>query len=275
MSKKWVYLYEDVDEVERIVGGSWDNVKALLGGKGANLAEMWRIGVPVPPGFTVTTEACNAYLAAGEKFPEGMWEQELAAMKALEEKTGKKFGDPNNPLLVSCRSGAKFSMPGMMDTVLNIGMNDETAAGMVKLTGDERFVYDAYRRLVQMFGSVVLGIPDEPFEEALDELKRKRGVKSDTDLTAEDWKELTETFKQIVRKEIDRDFPQDPYEQLRLATEAVFKSWNGKRAVDYRNATGIPHNLGTAVNIVTMVFGNMGWDSGTGVAFTRNPSTGE
>ncbi len=275
MTKKWVYLYEDVDEVEQLVGGSWDNVKALLGGKGANLAEMWRIGVPVPPGFTVTTEACNAYLAAGEKFPEGMWEQELAAMKALEEKTGKKFGDPNNPLLVSCRSGAKFSMPGMMDTVLNIGMNDETAAGMVQLTGDARFVYDAYRRLIQMFGSVVLGIPDEPFEEALDALKRKRGVKSDTDLTAEDWKELTETFKQIVKREIGRDFPQDPYEQLRLATEAVFKSWNGKRAVDYRNATGIPHNLGTAVNIVTMVFGNMGWDSGTGVAFTRNPSTGE
>jgi pyruvate,orthophosphate dikinase len=163
----------------------------------------------------------------------------------------------------------------MMDTVLNIGMNDETAAGMVQLTGDARFVYDAYRRLIQMFGSVVLGIPDEPFEEALDALKRKRGVKSDTDLTAEDWKELTETFKQIVKREIGRDFPQDPYEQLRLATEAVFKSWNGKRAVDYRNATGIPHNLGTAVNIVTMVFGNMGWDSGTGVAFTRNPSTGE
>jgi len=275
MSKKWVFLYEDVDEVEKLVGGSWDNVKALLGGKGANLAEMWRIGVPVPPGFTVTTEACNAYLAAGEKFPEGMWEQELAAMKALEKKTGKKFGDPSNPLLVSCRSGAKFSMPGMMDTVLNIGMNDETAAGMVQLTGDARFVYDAYRRLIQMFGSVVLGIPDEPFEEALDALKRKRGVKSDTDLTAEDWKELTETFKQIVKREIGRDFPQDPYEQLRLATEAVFKSWNGKRAVDYRNATGIPHNLGTAVNIVTMVFGNMGWDSGTGVAFTRNPSTGE
>ncbi len=275
MSKKWVYLYEDVDEAEKLVGGNWDNVKALLGGKGANLAEMWRIGVPVPPGFTVTTEACNAYLAAGEKFPEGMWEQELAAMKALEEKTGKKFGDPKNPLLVSCRSGAKFSMPGMMDTVLNIGMNDETAAGMVELTGDERFVYDAYRRLIQMFGSVVLGIPDEPFEEALDELKRKRGVKSDTELTAADWKELTETFKQIVKREIGRDFPQDPYEQLRLATEAVFKSWNGKRAVDYRNATGIPHNLGTAVNIVTMVFGNMGWDSGTGVAFTRNPATGE
>ncbi|MCS7259555.1 MAG: pyruvate, phosphate dikinase, partial [Anaerolineae bacterium] len=207
MAKKWVYLYEDVDEVERLVGGDWDKVKALLGGKGANLAEMWRIGVPVPPGFTVTTEACNAYLAAGEKFPEGMWEQELAAMRALEEKTGKKFGDPNNPLLVSCRSGAKFSMPGMMDTVLNIGMNDETAAGMARLTGDERFVYDAYRRLIQMFGSVVLGIPDEPFEEALDALKHKRGVKSDTDLTAEDWKELTETFKQIVKREIGRDFP--------------------------------------------------------------------
>jgi len=274
MAKKWVYLYQDVDEAEKLVGGDWNNVKALLGGKGANLAEMWRIGVPVPPGFTVTTEACNAYQVEG-KFPEGMWEQELEAMKAIEKQTGKVFGDRKNPLLVSCRSGAKFSMPGMMDTVLNIGMNDDTAAGMVELTGDERFVYDAYRRLVQMFGSVVLGIPDEPFEEAIDELKHKRGVKSDTDLTAADWKELTATFKQIVKKEIGRDFPQDPYEQLRLATEAVFKSWNGKRAVDYRNATGIPHDLGTAVNIVTMVFGNMGWDSGTGVAFTRNPSTGE
>jgi pyruvate,orthophosphate dikinase len=274
MSKKWVYLYEDVDEAERLVGGDWNNVKGLLGGKGANLAEMWRIGVPVPPGFTVTTEACNAYQAV-EKFPEGMWQQELDAMKSIEKKTGKGFGDSKNPLLVSCRSGAKFSMPGMMDTVLNIGMNDETAAGMVKLTGDDRFVYDAYRRLVQMFGRVVLNIPDEPFEEALDELKKKRGVKSDTDLTAADWKEITAAFKQVVKDHIGRDFPQDPYEQLRLATEAVFKSWNGRRAVDYRNATGIPHNLGTAVNIVTMVFGNMGWDSGTGVAFTRNPSTGD
>jgi len=275
MSTKWVYLYEDVDEVEKQVGGDWGKVKAILGGKGANLAEMARVGLPVPPGFTVSTEACNAYLAAGEKFPPGMWEQELAALKAIEEKTGKKFGDPNNPLLVSCRSGAKFSMPGMMDTVLNIGLNDETAAGLAKLTGNERFVYDAYRRLIQMFGSVVLGIPDEPFEEALDEYKKRKGVTSDTDLTAEDWKALVKTFKQIVRKHAGFDFPQDPLEQLRLATEAVFKSWNGKRAVDYRNAAKIPHDLGTAVNIVTMVFGNMGWDSGTGVAFTRDPATGE
>jgi pyruvate,orthophosphate dikinase len=274
MSKKWVYLYQDVDEAEKLVGRDWNNVKGLLGGKGANLAEMWRIGVPVPPGFTVTTEACNAFQEATQ-FPQGMWDQELAAMKAIEKETGKGFGDAKNPLLVSCRSGAKFSMPGMMDTVLNIGLNDDTAAGLAKLAGDERFVYDAYRRLVQMFGSVVLDIPDEPFEKALDELKKKRGVKSDTDLTAADWKQLTGTFKQIVKKEIGRDFPQDQYDQLRLATEAVFKSWNGKRAVDYRNATGIPHNLGTAVNIVTMIFGNMGWDSGTGVAFTRNPSTGE
>jgi pyruvate,orthophosphate dikinase len=275
MTKKWVYLFEEVDEAEKYVGGSWEGVRALLGGKGANLAEMTRIGVPVPPGFTVTTEACNAYLEKGEAFPEGMWEQELDALKRVEEKTGKKFGDTKNPLLVSCRSGAKFSMPGMMDTVLNLGLNDETAKGMVQLTEDERFVYDAYRRLVQMFGSVVLGISDEAFEKALDELKEERGVSSDTDLTAKDWKALTTTFQGIVKEHKGFDFPQDPYEQLRLATEAVFKSWNGKRAVDYRNAAGIAHDLGTAVNIVTMVFGNMGWDSGTGVAFTRDPASGE
>lgn len=273
--KKWVYLFNEVDEVERAVGGTWDRVRALLGGKGAGLADMTRAGVPVPPGFTVTTEACNAYLAGGNQFPPGMWEQELAALKKVEEMTGKRFGDPNNPLLVSCRSGAKFSMPGMMDTVLNIGMNDETAAGMVRLTGDERFVYDAYRRLIQMFGEVVLGILDEAFEVPLDEYKQKKGVKSDTELTAEDWKYLADLFKQVVRKQKGFDFPQNPYEQLRLATEAVFNSWNGKRAVDYRNAAGIPHDLGTAVNIQTMVFGNMGWDSGTGVAFTRDPATGE
>ena len=275
MSNKWVYLFEEVDEAEKYVGGEWEGVRGLLGGKGANLAEMTRIGVPVPPGFTVTTEACNAYLAAGEKFPEGMWEQALEALKHIEKKTGKKFGDPQNPLLVSCRSGAKFSMPGMMDTVLNIGLNDETAQGMVKLTGDERFVYDAYRRLVQMFGSVVLGISDEPFEAVIAEYRQKRGVESDAELTAEDWKEITERFKAIIKEHTGRDFPTDPYEQLRLATEAVFKSWNGKRAVDYRNAAGIPHDLGTAVNIVTMVFGNMGDDSATGVAMTRNATTGE
>ncbi len=273
MTKKWVYLFEEVEEAEKYAG-SWDGVRGLLGGKGANLAEMTRIGVPVPPGFTVTTEACNAYLAAGEKFPEGMWEQEIEALHVIEEKTGKKFGDPSNPLLVSCRSGAKFSMPGMMDTVLNIGLTDETAKGMVELTQDERFVYDAYRRLVQMFGSVVLGIEDDAFEHALDAYKKEKGYESDTDMTAEDWKVMTETFKQVV-KDHGKEFPQDPIEQLRLATEAVFKSWNSKRAIDYRKAAGIPDDLGTAVNIVTMVFGNMGWDSGTGVAFTRNPSTGE
>ncbi len=273
MTKKWVYLFEEVEEAEKYAG-DWDGVRGLLGGKGANLAEMTRIGVPVPPGFTVTTEACNAYLAAGEKFPAGMWEQEIEALHVIEEKTGKKFGDPSNPLLVSCRSGAKFSMPGMMDTVLNIGLTDETAKGMVELTQDERFVYDAYRRLVQMFGSVVLGIEDDAFEHALDAYKKEKGYESDTDMTAEDWKVMTETFKQVV-KDHGKEFPQDPIEQLRLATEAVFKSWNSKRAIDYRKAAGIPDDLGTAVNIVTMVFGNMGWDSGTGVAFTRNPSTGE
>jgi pyruvate,orthophosphate dikinase len=273
--KKWVYLFNEVEEAEKYVGGSWDDARGLLGGKGANLADMTRIGVPVPPGFTVTTEACNAYLAAGEKFPEGMWEQVLEALKEVEKQANKKFGGAENPLLVSCRSGAKFSMPGMMDTVLNIGLNDETAKGMIKLTNDERFVYDSYRRLVQMFGTVVLDIPDEAFEVPLDEYKRKKGVKSDTDLTADDWKQITEEFKKIVRKEKGFDFPQDPIEQLRLATEAVFKSWNGKRAIDYRRAADIPDDLGTAVNIVTMVFGNMGWDSGTGVAFTRDPATGE
>jgi len=274
MSKQWVYLFEEVAEAEKYAG-SWEGARALLGGKGANLGEMTRIGVPVPPGFTVTTEACNAYLENNNQFPEGMWDQELEAMKAVEESTGKKFGDKENPLLVSCRSGAKFSMPGMMDTVLNIGLNDEVAKGMVKLTEDERFVYDAYRRLVQMFGSVVLGISDEAFEEPLDAYKEKKGYKLDTEMTAEDWKALTETYKGVIKEKKGFDFPQDPYEQLKLATEAVFSSWNGKRAIDYRNAAGIAHDLGTGVNIVTMVFGNMGNNSGTGVAFTRDPATGE
>ena len=275
MEKKWVYLFSEVDQAEKDVGGDWEAVRALLGGKGANLADMTRADVPVPPGFTVTTEACNAYLAEGNKFPEGMWEQELEALKTVEKKTGKKFGDAQNPLLVSCRSGAKFSMPGMMDTVLNIGLNDKTAEGMIAKGADKRFVYDSYRRLVEMFGSVVLGISDEAFEHPLADYKKEKGVKSDTDLSAEDWKKLTEKFKAVVKEQKGFDFPQDPYDQLRLATEAVFGSWNGKRAVDYRNAAGIAHDLGTAVNIVTMVFGNMGWDSGTGVAFTRDPATGE
>ncbi|MGD8793963.1 MAG: pyruvate, phosphate dikinase, partial [Anaerolineae bacterium] len=274
MSKKWVYLFNEVEEAEEYAG-SWDGARGLLGGKGANLADMTRIDVPVPPGFTVTTEACNAYLEEGEQFPEGMWDQELEALKAVEEQTGKKFGDPENPLLVSCRSGAKFSMPGMMDTVLNIGLNDETAKGVIALTENAEFVYNSYRRLVQMFGSVVLDIPDEEFGHAIDERKEEKGVKDDTDLTAEDWEALTEQFKAIIREHKGFDFPQDPYEQLKMATEAVFASWNGKPAIAYRNRENIAHDLGTGVNIVTMVFGNMGWDSGTGVAFTRNPATGE
>ena len=273
MSKKWVYLFEEVAEAEKYAG-DWEGVRALLGGKGAGLADMTRAGVPVPPGFTVTTEACNAYSATGE-FPEGLWKQELEALEEVEKKTGKKFGDPNNPLLVSCRSGAKFSMPGMMDTVLNLGLTDVTAEGMVKLTENPRFVYDSYRRLVEMFGSVVLGIPDEAFEGPMDEYKKDKGYKLDTEMTADDWKALVNTFKEVVKREKGFEFPQDPQEQLKLATEAVFKSWNGKRAVDYRRATNISDDLGTAVNIVTMVFGNMGDDSGTGVAFTRDPSTGD
>ncbi len=273
--KKWVYTFDEVKQAEAYVGGNWDGVRSLLGGKGAGLADMTRAGVPVPPGFTVTTEACNAYLAEGGKFPAGMWDQELVALKKVEEKTGKKFGDPKNPLLVSCRSGAKFSMPGMMDTVLNIGLTDVTAEGMIKLTENPRFVYDSYRRLVEMFGSVVLGIPDEAFEDPLKEYKEKKSYKLDTEMTADDWKAMVGEFRKVVKEHKGFDFPQDPMEQLRLATEAVFKSWNGKRAIDYRRATNIPDDLGTAVNIVTMVFGNMGNDSGTGVAFTRDPSTGD
>jgi pyruvate,orthophosphate dikinase len=273
MAEKWVYTFDEVDQAEK-AAGSWEDTRALLGGKGANLAEMTRIGVPVPPGFTVTTQACNAFLANENTFPDGMWEQVESAMKDTEKKTGKKFGDPKDPLLVSSRSGAKFSMPGMMDTVLNLGMNDESVKGMIELTQDERFVYDAYRRLVQMFGSVVLDIPDEAFEDPMDEYKEEKGYKLDTELTGDDWKSLTETFKEVIKKHKGFEFPQDPYEQLRYSIEAVFRSWNGKRAVDYRNAAGISHDLGTGVNIVTMVFGNMGDDSGTGVAFTRDPATG-
>ena len=275
MSTKWVYLFTEVEDAEKHVNGSWDAVRGLLGGKGANLFEMTRIKLPVPPGFTVTTEACNAYLAAGEKFPEGMWDQELAALKAIEQITGKGFGDAVNPLLVSCRSGSKESMPGMMDTVLNIGLTDVTVEGLAALTQNPRFAWDAYRRLVEGFGKVVLEIQDTEFEHALHAMKAKAGVKLDTELTTENLKALTGEYKAIVQKHKGFEFPQNPIDQLRLATEAVFKSWNGKRAFDYRNHEGIPHNLGTAVNIVTMVFGNMGNTSGTGVAFTRNPSTGE
>ena len=271
--KKWVYLFDEVEQAEKYAG-SWDGVRGLLGGKGSNLAEMVRIGVPVPPGFTITTEACNAYQEKNE-FPEGMWDQALAALKVVEQKAGKKFGDPKNPLLVSCRSGAKFSMPGMMDTVLNIGMNDETAQGMIALTGNDRFVQDSYRRLIQMFGSVVLDIDDEAFDVVLKAYKAQKGVKLDTELDAEDWKYLTGQFKEVVKREKGFDFPQDPLVQLEFAAKAVFNSWNSKRAIDYRRRENIPDSLGTAVNIQTMVFGNMGDDSGTGVAFTRDPQTGE
>jgi len=272
---KYVYLFDELEEAAERVGDRWDDVRGLLGGKGANLAEMTRLGIPVPPGFTITTEACIAYLEGGERFPEGLWEEVLEALKRVEAKTDKRFGDPGNPLLVSCRSGAKFSMPGMMDTVLNLGLNDETAQGMIELTDDPRFVYDSYRRLIQMFGSVVMGVPDEPFEEVIAEYRDKHGVETDAELGAADWKEITEGFKGIVKEHTGRAFPQDPEEQLRLAIAAVFRSWNGKRARDYREAEGIPHDLGTAVNIQTMVFGNMGEDSGTGVCTTRNVSTGE
>jgi len=267
---KWVYGFDEVADAERLVGGDWEGVRALLGGKGANLGDMTRLGVPVPPGYTVTTAACLAYLAGGAAFPAGCWEQIGEALQRVEEATGKRFGDPENPLLVSCRSGAKFSMPGMMDTVLNIGMNDEVAAGLVRLTGDERFVYDSYRRLVQMFGSVVLGRPDEVFEEVLERHRHQAGVATDSELPAGRLKDIVAEFRSLAP-----GFPSDPKEQLRLATEAVFKSWNGKRAIDYRNASGIAHDLGTAVNIQTMVFGNMGADCATGVAMSRNATTGE
>ncbi len=274
MAKRWVYAFDELDEVERFAGGR-DGARGLLGGKGANLAGMTGLGLPVPPGFTVTTEACIAFLAAGESFPPGSWEEIRAALTRLEAQTGKRFGDPDNPLLVSCRSGAKASMPGMMDTVLNIGINDAVAAGLARLTGDERFAFDSYRRLVQMFGSVVLGVPDEPFEEILAAVRREAGAERESELGAAAWRDVVVRFREVVRRHAGRDFPQDPVEQIRLATAAVFRSWNGKRAVDYRNASGIPHDLGTAVNICAMVFGNLGGDSATGVAMTRSGATGE
>ncbi|MFO1206029.1 MAG: pyruvate, phosphate dikinase [Burkholderiales bacterium] len=262
--EKWVYLLEEGDA----------SMRDLLGGKGANLSEMTVLGLPVPPGFIVTTRACNAYLAEGG-FPSGLWEQAIGALAKVEKLAGKKFGDPKNPLLVSCRSGAKFSMPGMMDTVLNIGLNDEVAEGLIELTQDARFVYDAYRRLVQMYGTVVMNLPDEPFEEVLSRYRDERGVANDADLAPDDLRAITAEFKDIFKQHTKFEFPTDPLEQMRLATEAVFKSWNGKRAIDYRNAAGIAHDLGTAVNIITMVFGNMGENCGTGVVTTRNVSTGD
>ncbi len=263
--KKWVYLFDEGNA----------SMRNLLGGKGANLAEMAGAGLPVPPGFSITTEACNAYTDLGNKFPEGMWAQVLESMKVVEQKTGKKFGDPSNPLLMSVRSGARVSMPGMMDTVLNLGLNDETLKGIAEGTGNERFAYDAYRRFMQMFSRIVRRLDAEPYEHILTEFKEKTAGKQDTDLTADMLKEVVQRFKAHFRKETGEDFPTDPYEQLRQAIAAVFGSWMGKRAVDYRNFHKLPHDWGTAVNVQTMVYGNMGDDSGTGVAFTRDPATGE
>ena len=272
--QKYVYLFGEVEDVLARVDGDWEALRGLLGGKGVNLFDATSLGIPVPPGFTVTTEACNDYLAAKQKFPKGMWEQALEAVTELEKITGKRFGDPRNPLLVSCRSGAKFSMPGMMDTILNIGMNDEIAASMAKLTRRPRFAYDLYRRLVQMFGSVVMGVPDEVFEAVITAQRRESHVVADAELNAEAWKAVTARFREIILTYTGRQFPTDPFEQLQQATEAVFKSWNGKRAIDYRNAADIPHDLGTAVTIQTMVFGNLGEDSATGVFMSRNATNG-
>jgi pyruvate, orthophosphate dikinase len=250
--------------------------KNLLGGKGANLAEMTKIGLPVPPGFIITTDACREYLRA-ERLPDGLDDEVDAAMERLQEEAGKRFGDAGNPLLLSVRSGAPFSMPGMMDTVLNLGLNDETAQGLAEATGDQRFAWDAYRRFLQLFGKVVLGVPGKTFEDALEKLVAERGVADESGLEADDLQGLVATFKEIIDAESDTGFPQDPREQLGAAIEAVFRSWNGRRARDYRRHEGIPDDLGTAVNVQTMVFGNLGTesDSGTGVAFTRDPATGD
>ncbi|WP_214415965.1 pyruvate, phosphate dikinase [Sphaerisporangium fuscum] len=250
------------------------DLKDLLGGKGANLAEMTNLGLPVPPGFTITTDACRSYLADGG-FPEGLAEEVDTHLAALEKGMGKRLGDIDDPLLVSVRSGAKFSMPGMMETVLNIGLNDESVVGLAKQSGNERFAWDSYRRLIQMFGKTVLGIDGELFEDAIDEAKRHKGVTNDLDLDASDFRHLVEVYKGIVREHTGGDFPDDPREQMLLAVRAVFDSWNAPRAIVYRRQERIPADLGTAVNIVAMVFGNLGMDSGTGVAFTRDPGSGQ
>jgi pyruvate,orthophosphate dikinase len=263
--QKWVYRFEEGDA----------SMRDLLGGKGANCAEMMRAGLPVPPGFVVTTEACNAYYDSAERFPNGMWEQALDALGDLETKTGKRLGDTDNPLLVSVRSGAKFSMPGMMDTILNLGLNDDTIQGLIAQTQNERFAWDSYRRFVQMYGNVVLEVDKDRFEHTLEEIKAEAGIEEDVELTVAHLQDAVRRFKAIVESDTDRDFPTAPLDQLHGAIEAVFASWNNRRAMDYRNYHKIAHDLGTAVNVQAMVFGNMGSDSGTGVAFTRNPSTGE
>ena len=251
------------------------DMRDLLGGKGANLAEMTNAGLPVPPGLTITTETCMEYINNGNKMPEGLMDEVKTLLKDVENQTGKKFGCKENPLLVSVRSGAKLSMPGMMETILNLGLNDETLQGMINLTNNERFCYDSYRRFLTMFGSVAWDIERSKFEEELDRVKEKENVKTDAEVSAEGLKSLIPVYKEIIKKETGKDFPQDPYVQLEEAIEAVFRSWNIPRAIAYRNLNKIDHNLGTAVNVQTMVFGNMGNDCATGVSFTRNPATGE
>ena len=256
-------------------------MKMLLGGKGANLAEMTNIGLPVPPGFTITTEMCTYFRLHGGRYPAGFRKNVLAALRRVERLTGKKFGDPKKPLLVSVRSGAPASMPGMMDTILNLGLNDATVKGLIAATGNERFAYDSYRRLVQMYGDVVLGLKPasendrDPFELIIERKKSVRGIRSDTELTAEDLRDLTRSFQNEIHSRLGVPFPQDPHDQLWGAIDAVFRSWMNERAIAYRKLNTIPGHWGTAVNVQAMVFGNMGDNSGTGVAFTRNPATGE
>ncbi len=269
LATKWVYDFG---------GGSSDgdaSMKNLLGGKGANLAEMSKLGLPVPPGFTITTEVCTVFYQLKQKYPAGLEEQVNDALSALQGRTRKTFGDPSNPLLVSVRSGSRASMPGMMDTVLNLGLNDETAEGLAKLSGDRRFAFDSYRRFIQMFSNVVLGVTHDEFEHILDDYKESRDFILDTDLGAESWQEVIALYKKAVQKKLGKPFPQDPKDQLWGAIGAVFSSWMNKRAIDYRKLNDIPESWGTAVNVQSMVFGNMGDTSATGVAFTRDPSTGE
>ncbi len=263
-NKKFVYMFEE----------GTAEMRAILGGKGANLAEMTRIGLPVPPGFTITAEACNEYLALNQTFPQGMWESAVAALNKLEAKTGKKFGDRRNPLLVSVRSGAAVSMPGMMDTILNLGLNDETVQGLASLSGDDRFAFDCYRRFIQMFGDVVLEIEHAAFEEIVEKYKRRLGIIFDYEIPANDLKEIIEEYKALVHTEKGFNFPQEVLEQLTMSIQAVFGSWNNQRAIVYRRLNKIADDLGTAVNVQCMAFGNLGEDCGTGVAFTRSPSTG-
>ncbi len=265
---KWVYTFGD-GKAEGQAG-----MKNLLGGKGANLAEMSNLGLPVPPGFTITTEVCVRYYDEGKRWPAELKPQVEAALGQVGAIAGKRFGDAANPLLVSVRSGARASMPGMMDTVLNLGLNDVTVGAVARAAGDERFAYDSYRRFITMYSDVVLGVDHHHFEEALEDYKDRKGLNLDTDLRAEDWKVLVGRYKEIVRKELGRDFPQDPTEQLWGAVGAVFDSWMNARAIKYRELNNIPAAWGTAVNVQAMVFGNMGDTSATGVAFTRNPSTG-